>query len=155
MRTDDPVLDVQPIVDRIHELFLGPDGEFELYGLGPGRPTVGRRVAPLTVDRDPAACWNHDVDATAGAVGEVEGWIEPDDGGERRIPFAIVVDGRVVGTSRTNDSGDHVNRVIALADPEAWPDDPADVSLWRVVDPEERDGGGSSVPGLVRLPACD
>ncbi len=155
VRTDDPVLDVQPIVDRIHELFLGPDGGFELYGLGPGRPTVGRRVAPLTVDRDPAACWNHDVDATAGAVGEVEGWIGPDDGGERRIPFAIVVDGRVVGTSRTNDSGDHVNRVIALADPAAWPDDPADVSLWRVVDPEERDGGEQSLPGLVRLPACD
>lgn len=153
--TDVPELDLQPIVDRIHDLFLDPDGRFELYGLGVGRPTVGRRVGPLTVDRDPAACWNHDVDATAGGVGEVVGWIEPDDGGERRIPFAIVVDGRVVGTSRTNDSGDHVNRVVALADPTDWPDDPSEVSLWRVVDPGGTDGGDTGVPGLVRLPACD
>lgn len=149
VRTDEPVLDVQPIVDRIHELFLRPDGQLGLYGLGPGRSLVGRRAAAVAVDTDPAACWNHDVDATAGAVGEVEGWVEPDDGDERRVPFAIVVDGRVVGTSRTNDSGDHVNRVIALADPEGWPRDPEAVELWRV---DDRDAGE---PGLVRLTRCD
>lgn len=157
VHTDAARLDVQPIVDRIRDLFLEPDGDLQLYGLGPGRRTVGRRASALAIDGDAAACWNHDVDATAGAVGEVEGWIEPDDGGERRIPFAIVVDGRVVGTSRTNDSGDHVNRVIALAEPEGWPDDADDVSLWRVVERDGRGGAGGgegAVPGLVRLPTC-
>ena len=149
--TDVPALDVQPIVERIRHLFRLDDGRYELYGLGVGRPLVGRRVDRYVRDVEPGACWVHDAEATAGGAGEVVGWLEPVDPGARRIPFAIVVDGRVVGTSRTNDSGDHVNRVVALAHPEAWPDDPDDVGLWRVLD----DAGASARPGLVRLPRCD
>ena len=144
-------LDVQPIVDRIHETFLTPGGDFEFYGLGLGRRLVGRRAAGVAVDAEPGACWHHDVGATAAGVGEVDGWLEPDDGSARRIPFAIVVDGRVAGTSRTNDSGEHVNRVVALADPARWPDDPDEVELWRVVDaPDTAEG-----VGLVPFPGCD
>ena len=157
--TDDPELDVAPIVDRIHELFLTPDGGFEYYGLWSGRPLVGHRVERFAVDGDAGACWHQDRAATAGALGEVAGWVETEDRDERRIPFAIVVDGRVVGSSRTNDSGDHVNRVIALAEPEGWPEDPNDVELWRVVDGGPSTavsaGSGQDAPGLVPFPRCD
>lgn len=151
VETDVRELDVQPIIDRVHELFLTPGRGFEHYGLGLGRPAVGRRAAALRVAGEAGACWVHDEGATAGGVGEVAGWLEPDDGDERRIPFAVVVDGRVAGTSRSNDSGDHVNRVVALADPARWPDDPAQVELWRVVEAPD----GASGVGLVPFPRCD
>ena len=150
VETDARELDVRPIIERIRDTFLTPDDGFELYGLGIGRPAVGRRAEALAVDGDPGACWVHDEAATAGGVGEVAGWLEPDDRDERRIPFAVVVDGRVAGTSRTNDSGDHVNRVVALADPAGWPADAAGVELWRVVEAPGRSDG----LGLVRLPTC-
>lgn len=150
VETDARELDVRPIIERIRDTFLTPDDGFELYGLGIGRPAVGRRAEALAVDGDPGACWVHDEAATAGGVGEVAGWLEPDDRDERRIPFAVVVDGRVAGTSRTNDSGDHVNRVVVLADPARWPADAAGVELWRVVEAPGRSDG----LGLVRLPTC-
>jgi hypothetical protein len=144
VHTDARHLDVQPIVDRIHDTF-GRGDHLELYGLGPGRSLIGLRARPRALDEAPAACWSG-ATVPDGSVGEVRGALQTDeDAGE--VAFAVVVDGRVAGTSVTFDDGEgESHRVVALADPAGWGSGD-DVELWQVVD----DGAEH---GLVRLPDC-
>lgn len=147
VRTDARRLDVQPIVDRIDATFGQGDG-LVLYGLGPGRRTVGHRVRSFAVAASPGGCWDP-ARVAAGSVGEVTGSIRTDD--EAAVPYAVVVDGRVAGTSVTYDDGEgDPHRVVAVADPSGW-QDAGTIELWRVVEPERAGDGGV---GLVRLPEC-
>ena len=142
-RTTARSFDPQPLVDRIHVTFGRRGGRLDLYGLGPGRGLVGRRARSVAVDRRADACWAPE-SLPAGSVGEVRGALRSDEDGS--LPFAVVVDGRVAGTSVTYDDGDgEAHRVVALARPVGW--DPERVELWWVV-------GGAENPGLARIAPC-
>lgn len=143
-RTHARHLDVQPLVDHIHEVF-GRGHHLELYGLGPARDLVGRRVPEQTADRSAGACWRPDRQP-AGMVGALSGSIETSEDGD--VAFAVVNHGRVVGTSLTYDDEDDgaAHRVFALADPGSWGDG-RHVQLWRTTGP------GAGGP-LVRILEC-
>ena len=145
LRTDDPHLDIQPFVDRIQERFGTGDGDVQPYGLGPHPEVIGRAIRHYDAGEDEGACWAR-ADVPDGTVGWAGGSLEgdlPDDA----IGVAVVVDGRVAGTSRTYDDGEGgSHRLYALADPSRWGNGD-DVELWRFVDP----GEGTD---LVRLPDC-
>lgn len=148
-------LDVGPVVERIRATFpAAADGGLELYGLGPGGALVGRRARAHAVDADPGGCWAPE-DLGAASVGEVRGVVRAE--GDEPVPVAVVAGGRVLGTTTTYGDDDEPHRVVALADPAAWPDDAGRVELWRVVTggAGEREGDGSGRGlGLVRFPTC-
>lgn len=141
--TDERRLDVQPAVDRIRDTF-GRGDHLELYGLGSGRSLVGRRASRAAIDGSTDACWAA-TPVAEGSVGLVQGSIRTEEPGD--LSYAVVIDGRVAGTSVTYDDGEgDPHRVLALVDPALWRSG-GDTQLWQVV---ERGRG----PGLVRLPAC-
>jgi hypothetical protein len=144
-RIDDEHLALQPVVDELRDRFGTEDGGVEPYGLGPHPETIGREIGRFGAGEDDGACWA-EPDGPDGVVGWVGGSLEGDDLAETE-GVAVVVDGRIAGTSLTYDDGNgDPHHLYALADPSRWGDG-GDVELWRFADPDRG-------PDLVRVPGC-
>ena len=131
------------VVDRIYDLFEGPDGDLVLYGVEGHGDLVGRLAAELPgVLFTAEGCWSPGLLPDPGddfQTGWVHGSLE-ERSEEAPVPYAVVVDGTIAGTAATfreRVDGQLVpHRIYAIADPDAWGGE-GDITLYEILDDEE------------------